>query len=206
MIHHPNLVWALLTTGGTYIFPPEYSFCLYTALQEFTIGQPRVFNHIICKLNTVWLTPESETHRVKNMFVCHPLPHDKFLFVLTMSFSWVDWQDMLLRFLSISRHFQAHCPFSKPSPSSFSIHRTPEVTRTTRSGPLAVPCSWSLSLSLSVLVHWHSFSIAFMCITNKDWLTKPKKAKELVVSPSFFNLFILVCFLKESEPSSQPRK
>lgn len=81
--------------------------------------------------------------------------------------------------------------YSRP----FSIPVVPAVTKT------AAHVLTPLNPSSLVL------SEAFMNTTNKDWLKKTQKEqKELAISPSFFNLIVLVCFLKVSQSPSQLRK
>lgn len=53
-------------------------------------------------------------------------------------------------------------------------------------GPLVTPAHVLSLLSPNSLL----LSMAFMSTTNKDWLKTQKEQKDLVVSPSFFNLFV----------------
>jgi hypothetical protein len=70
-------------------FPTRKLIPSLKALQEFTICQPRMLTTLYENSIPSDLY-QTEIHRVKNMFICYPLPHDKFLLVLTMSFSCVD--------------------------------------------------------------------------------------------------------------------
>lgn len=138
--------------------------------------------------------PAYKIYKIKNMSECHPLPHEEFFYVLTMSLPWLCrhercyWDFSLYPVISMTTVYFPNF-FSRP----FSICTVPAVTKTTHVlSPLSPNC---LLLSM-----------ALMSTANKDWLKNPEKSKRIWLLVQVSLICLLVRFLTEHQPPSKRRK